>query len=209
MKVKVRNFTNKVVGDFEITPKLFVSDEMANRTDILNQVVLYQRAKKRAGTRETLETSGVSGSTRKIYNQKGSGRARHGSKKVVQFRGGAVAFGPHNRSFAFSLNKKLRRLALRIALTIKLKDKKFIVLDKMSMKNSKAKECKKFLADFGISSVLLVDNEIDKNLALSFGNIYKSDVLPVVGLNVLDILSHDSICVTERAVEAIAARLLV
>jgi large subunit ribosomal protein L4 len=164
-------------------------------------------AKRRSGCHKTKERSEVKGSTRKIYKQKGTGQARHGAITAPIFVGGGIVFGPRVRSHGYSLNKKIRNLGLKVALSLKLKENSLIVLDKAKLKVGKSTELNKRLKALEIKSALFVDISVDENLKHSSANLLGVDVLPVIGLNVLDILQHQKLILTTEAVKKIEERL--
>ena len=145
--------------------------------------------------------------TTKMYRQKGTGRARHGSKKAPIFSGGGKAFGPKPRSFAIDLPKKVRALALKHALSAKAKSDTLIVIDKCEIKDAKTKELKSRFAKLGFGSVLIIDGAaVQEAFAKAARNLPDVDVLPVAGINVYDILRHEKLVLTKAAVEALEAR---
>ena len=177
------------------------------RADLLHRMVRYQLAKRRAGTVSVKDRSEITATTAKMYRQKGTGRARHGSRKPGVFRGGGKAFGPKPRSFAFDLPKKVRALALKHALSSKVKAEELIVLESCDVKDAKTKVLKSQFDKLGFGSVLIVDGaEVQTNFALAARNIPHVDVLPVQGINVYDILRHDKLVLTKAALEALEAR---
>lgn len=204
MEVAVKSFENKEVGQINLNDTVFGVEE---RQDILFRVVNWQLAKRRSGCHKTKERSEVQGSTRKIYKQKGTGQARHGAITAPIFVGGGTVFGPRVRSHEHSLNKKIRNLGLRVALSLKLKENSIIVLDKAELKAAKTAELNKKLKALEIKSALFVDTEINKNLLHSAANVIGVDVLPVIGLNVLDILQHQKLVLTTDAIKKIEERL--
>src|SRR4029077_3401413 len=153
MKLTVRNLDNQEVGDIELAEEVF---GLPIRRDILARVVNWQLAKRRSGTHKTKGISEIQGTTKKPYKQKGTGRARAGSLRSPQFRGGATIFGPVVRSHAFGLQKKVRRLALKNALTAKQKDGKLVVLDKASLTGPKTRQLAKQFEALGWKSVLII-----------------------------------------------------
>jgi large subunit ribosomal protein L4 len=170
-------------------------------------MVQYQLAKRRAGTHVAKGRSDVVGTGAKMYRQKGTGRARHGDKKVPQFRGGGKAFGPKFRSHAIGLPKKVRALALRHALSAKAKAKELVVLEQASSADAKTSGLKKKFAKLGFESVLIIDGAaLDQNFGLAARNIPNVDVLPVQGINVYDILRREKLVLTKAAIEALEAR---
>lgn len=205
MEVVVKSFDNEDVGHVKLNDSVFAVEE---RKDILFRVINWQLAKRRSGCHKTKERSEIQGSTRKIYKQKGTGQARHGAITAPIFVGGGTVFGPRVRSHAHSLNKKIRNLGLRVALSLKLRENSIIVLDKANLKAAKSAELNKKLKALEIKSALIVDTSIDKNLMYSSANVMGIDVLPVVGLNVLDILQHKILVLTTDAVKKIEERLV-
>ncbi|MEJ0062524.1 MAG: 50S ribosomal protein L4 [Alphaproteobacteria bacterium] len=205
MKATVVNLDNKKVGEVDLLDAVFGVEE---RSDVLARAVYWQQAKKRAGTHKTKGISEISGTTRKPWAQKGSGRARQGSLRSPQFRKGAVIFGPVVRSHAHDLPKKFRRLALCMALAGKLKAGKLIVLDAAKSDSPKTKDMIARLGSLGASSALIIDGaNLDKNFALAIRNMPFVDLLPEQGANVYDILRHETLVLTRNAVEQLQARL--
>ncbi|GBF27356.1 50S ribosomal protein L4 [bacterium MnTg02] len=204
MKADVTTLDAKKAGTVDLSDAIF---GLEPRTDILHRMVRYQLAKRQSGTHFAQGRSDVVGTGAKMYKQKGTGRARHGNKKVPQFRGGGKAFGPSPRSHAIKLPKKVRALALRYALSAKAKAKELIVLDKTESGEAKTSGLKKKFAKLGFESVLIIDgSEVDKNFGLAARNIPNVDVLPVQGINVYDILRRKKLVLTKAAVEALEAR---
>ncbi len=206
MKVKVTNLENKDAGEIELSDSVF---GVPVRPDLLHRAVRWQLAKRQAGTHSSKTVGEISGTTRKPWNQKGSGRARASSLRSPQFRGGAVIFGPTPRSHAHKLPKKVRRLALLSALSSKQAEGKLHVLDSASLKDGKTAALAGHLAKLKLTStVLLIDGpEIDKNLAFAARNLVGFDVLPQQGANVYDILRRDTLILTRSAIEHLEARL--
>ena len=205
MKAKVISLDNSDAGEIELADEVF---GVKVRRDILARVVHWQLAKRRAGTHKAKGISDISGTTKKPWKQKGTGRARQGSLRSPQFRGGAVIFGPVVRSHEFGLQKKVRRLALKNALTAKQKDGKLIVLDKASAKDPKTSALAKQFEALGWTSVLIIDGAtLDENFARAARNLPGIDVLPQQGANVYDILRRDTLVLTRDAVQALEARL--
>jgi large subunit ribosomal protein L4 len=205
MKLPVRNLDNEEVGDIELADEVF---GVKVRPDILARVVNWQLAKRRAGTHKTKGISEISGTTRKPYKQKGTGRARQGSLRSPQFRGGAVIFGPVVRSHEFSLQKKVRRLGLKCALSAKRAEGKLVVIDAATLGEAKTKALRARFDTLGWASVLIIDGAaIDEGFARAARNLPKVDVLPQQGANVYDILRRDTLVLTRAAVEQLEARL--
>src|ERR1700761_119799 len=205
MKASVKNLANQEVGSIELDETVF---GLPVRKDILARMVNYQLAKRRAGTHKTKLIGDIAGTTKKPWNQKGTGRARQGSLRSPQFRGGAVVFGPLVRSHAFDLQKKVRKLALKTALSAKQAEGKLIVLDRASIDSPKTKLLVERFEKLGWTSVLIIDGpEVDEGFARAARNIPKVDVLPQQGANVYDILRRDTLVLTKSAVEHLEARL--
>ncbi len=205
MKAKVTTFQNKAAGDIELDDAVF---GLKPRKDILARVVNWQLAKRRAGTHKTRTVSEIRGSTAKPFKQKGTGRARQGSSRAAQMRGGATTFGPVVRSHAHALPKKVRKLGLRNALSAKQADGKLVIVDEAKLKAPKTKDLVKAMSKQSWGSVLVIDGpEVDDNFARAASNLAHFDVLPQQGANVYDILRRDTLVLTKAAVEHLEARL--
>jgi len=205
VKLTVRDLDNREVGDIELSEAVF---GLPVRRDILARVVNWQLAKRRAGTHKAKGISDISGTTKKPYKQKGTGRARQGSLRSPQFRGGAVIFGPVVRSHEFDLQKKVRRLGLKTALSAKQAEGKLVVLDAARIEEAKTKALRARLDAFGWASVLIIDGSaVDQNFARAARNLPTVDVLPQQGANVYDILRRDTLVLTRDAVQSLEARL--
>lgn len=206
MKIQVVSLDGKKIGEADVSDELFAQAEI--RKDILDRAVQWQLAKRRAGTHASKTISGVSGTTKKPYAQKGSGNARQGSLRSPQFRKGGVIFGPVVRSHAYDLPKKVRQLALKIALSSKAKDGKLIVLEAARTDSHKTKTLVTQLKKLGIQSALIIDGaNLDLNFCRAAANIPHVDVLPEQGANVYDILRRDTLVLTRNAIEQLEARL--
>jgi large subunit ribosomal protein L4 len=204
MKADVTTLEAKKAGTVDLPDAVF---GLEPRADLLHRMVCYQLANRRAGTVSVQDRSEVTGSTAKIMRQKGSGRARHSTRKANLFRGGGKAFGPKPRDYANGLPKKVRALALRHALSAKVKSNELIVLERASVKEPKTGALRKKFAKLGFDSALIIDGaEVDKNFSLAARNIAGVDVLPVQGINVYDILRRDKLVLTKAAIEALEAR---
>ena len=205
MKLSVRNLDNQEVGDIELADEVF---GLPVRRDILARVVNWQLAKRRAGTHKAKGVSEISGTSKKPYKQKGTGRARQGSLRSPQFRGGAVIFGPVPRGHEFDLQKKVRRLGLKTALSAKQAEGKLIVIDNATVTEAKTKALRGRFAALGWESVLIIDGaEINEGFARAARNLPRVDVLPQQGANVYDILRRDTLVLTRDAVQSLEARL--
>jgi len=205
MKVNVTNLDAERVGDIDLADEVFGATV---RRDILARVVNWQLAKRRAGTHKAKGISDIQGTTKKPWRQKGTGRARQGSLRSPQFRGGAVIFGPVPRDHGFGLQKKVRRLGMLSALSAKQADGKLVVLDSASLPAAKTKELAQRFKKLGWASVLIIDGpEVDEGFARAARNLPKVDVLPQQGANVYDILRRDTLVLTRAAVQHLEARL--
>ena len=205
MKCKVMSLDAKEVGSIDLNDKIF---GVAVRPDLLTRMVNWQLAKRRRGTHKTKGVSEIRGTTAKPYKQKGTGRARQGSLRSPQFRGGAVIFGPVVRSHAFDLPKKVRKLALKTALSSKAADGKVVVLDSTELAKPKTKELAARLKKLGWTSALIVDGaEVGANFGRAARNLPHIEVLPQQGINVYDILRNDLLVLTKAAVSHLEERL--
>ena len=205
MKLPVQTLTAESAGEIEVSDAVFGIEMI--RGDILQRMVTYQLAKRRAGTHKVQTRNENSRTGKKMYKQKGTGGARHGSRRAPQFVGGSRAFGPVVRSHAFDLPKKVRALALRHALSSKVRAGTLIVLDNAALDAPKTSALKERLAGLNIRSALVIGGpEVDANFALAARNIPLVDVLPNAGLNVYDVLRRDTLVLTRAAIEAIEAR---
>lgn len=204
MKADVTTLDAKKAGTVDLSDDVFGLDP---RADLLHRMVRYQLAKRRAGNSSSQDRSQVNATTAKMYRQKGTGRARHGSKKAPIFRGGGKSFGPKPRSFAHDLPKKVRALALKHALSAKVKKDELIVIDSCELKGGKTNALKSRFAKLGFVSALIIDGAtVEESFARAARNIPRVDVLPVQGINVYDILRHDKLVLTKAALEALEAR---
>ncbi|MBX7146367.1 MAG: 50S ribosomal protein L4 [Alphaproteobacteria bacterium] len=205
MKCPVISLDNKSVGEIELSDEIFM---VPVRKDILARMVNWQLAKRRAGTHKAKQIGDISGTTKKPYNQKGTGRARQGSLRSPQFRGGAVIFGPVVRSHAHDLPKKVRRLALKTALSAKKAEGKLIVLDDAKMTTNKTKDFLQKIKKLGWDSALMIGGaELDNNLRFAASNVPNFDLLPQQGINVYDILRRNFLVLTRDAIQHLEANL--
>lgn len=203
MQVDIITLENTPAGSADLPDEFFAATP---RQDIMARVVHWQLSKRRAGTHKVKGVAEVSGTTKKPYKQKGTGNARQGSLRSVQFRTGGVAHGPVVRSHEYSLNKKVRRLGLISALSQKAAEKKLIVLDAAKGDSRTGALAKKIKA-LGWSSALIIDGAVDEGFLRAARNIHKVDVLPTIGANVYDILQHDVLAITTAGLEGLKARL--
>jgi large subunit ribosomal protein L4 len=205
MEIKVTTLDQGDAGTLELNPAVFAQPV---RTDILHDVVRWQLAKRRQGTHQTKTRGEISKTTKKMYKQKGTGRARHGAASAPQFRGGGKAFGPSPRDHAIDLPKKVRQLGLKCALSSKLAEGKLVVLDQASLPEAKTKQLAERLKALGWSSALVIDGgDFERNFLLAARNLVGIDLLPAMGANVYDILRRDTLVLTRAAVEQLEARL--
>lgn len=205
MKIAVKDLQNKEVGQMDLDDSVFGVDV---RPEILHTMVHYQLNKRRAGTHKVKTRGEVTGTGAKPWRQKGTGRARAGDLKRPQDIGGGTVFGPVVRSHATDLPKKMRKLALKTALSAKAKEGKLVILDKAEAKDHKTKPMVAALSKFGFNSALIVGGkEIDVNFARATSNIPRVDVLPSQGANVYDILRRDTLILTKDAVAELTEKL--
>lgn len=208
MKLEVIKLDASKAGSVDVSDLVFGIEDI--RSDILSRVVNWQLAKRRAGTHKVQTRNENSRTGKKMYKQKGSGGARHGSRRAPQFVGGSRAFGPVVRSHAFDLPKKVRALGLRHALSSKIKSGSLIVLDQAVIETPKTQTLLASFEKLGLKNALFITGtEVDANFALASRNIPNIDVLPTAGLNVYDILRRHTLVLTKSAVEAIEARFAV
>jgi len=204
MELKVTTLEGGEAGSVNLSEAIF---GLEPRADLIQRCIVWQLAKRRAGTHAVKNRADIWRTGKKMYGQKGTGGARHGSARVPQFRGGGRAFGPVVRSHEIGLPKKVRALALRHALSAKAKDGGIVVLDKASVKDGKTKELASHLKKLGWASALIVDGaEVEAGFRLAARNIPNIDVLPVQGINVYDILRRGKLVLTKAALDALEAR---
>ena len=204
MKIDITSLDGQTDGSIELDDAIF---GLEPRQDLIARMVRYQLAKRRAGTHKVKTRAEIARTGKKLYKQKGTGSARHGSARVPQFRGGGRAFGPVVRSHAHALPKKVRALALRHALSAKAAEGELMVWSAASAEVHKTKLLKDKFATIGLSSALIVDGAaVEENFARAARNIPKIDVLPVQGINVYDILRRDKLVLTRAAVDALELR---
>lgn len=205
MKAKIVTLDNKDSGEIELNDAIF---GLIARADILQRVVEWQRARKRAGTHASKTRSEVSGTTKKAFKQKGTGRARQGTHRATQHRGGARVHGPVVRDHGFSLPKKIRALGLKMALSAKQASGQLRIIDEAKVKDAKTAVMVKQFEKLALSKPLFITGAIvDEAFAKSARNIKGVDVLPVQGANVYDILRHKELVLTKEAVEGLQSRL--
>ncbi|QKX02158.1 50S ribosomal protein L4 [Wolbachia endosymbiont of Dirofilaria (Dirofilaria) immitis] len=204
MECKLVDLSSGDVGVVQLNPLMFFVKQKLN---ILHDIVMWQLAKRRAGTHKTRGISDISGTTAKPYSQKRTGRARQGSLRSPQFRGGEIIFGPVVRSHAYSLNKKVRELGLRIALSLKYFNNQIIILDSLDINVRKTSEMCRYVKKFKFSSFLIVGDYGD-NLLRATRNLRYVNLIKPIGLNVFDMLNHECIMLTNDALKSLEDRLL-
>lgn len=205
MQCDVMSLDNKKVGSIELDDSVF---GLPVRGDLIARAVNWQLAKRRKGSHKTRQRGEIRGTSAKMMNQKGSGRARHGNEKAPQMRGGGVAFGPVVRSHAHGLPKKVRRLALKTALSAKQAAGSLVVIDAAKLKSGKTKDLAQRADKLGWSSALIIEGaELDENFAAAASNVLGMNVLPTEGANVYDIMRSGTLVLTQDAVNKLVERL--
>jgi large subunit ribosomal protein L4 len=205
VKIDITSFDGQAAGSIELSDDVF---GLEPRKDLIFRMIRWQLAKRRAGTHAVKNRAEIARTGKKMYKQKGTGGARHGSARVPQFRGGGRAFGPQVRSHEHDLTKKVRQLALKHALSAKAKDGGIIVWEKAELAEPKTKILVGGFAKSGLVNALIIDGAApEKNFALAARNIPQIDVLPVEGVNVYDIIRREKLVLTRAAVDALEARL--
>ena len=204
MKLDITTLDGARAGSVELDEAIF---GLEPRPDLLQRMVRWQLAKRRAGTHAVQNRSDVNRTRKKLYKQKGTGNARHGAASAPQFRGGGRAFGPVVRDHSHDLPKKVRALALKHALSAKLKSSTLIVVDDVKLEDGKTKALAERFGKLGLSSALIIGGaEVDVNFGRAARNLPQIDVLPVQGINVYDILRREKLVLTRAAVDALEAR---
>lgn len=203
--VDIINTKGDKVSEAELSDDIF---NVPVKAPILHQVVKAQLAGRRSGTAAVKNRSDIAGSQRKLYRQKGTGRARKGNIKSPLLRGGGVVFGPHPRSYAQKMPKKVRKLALKMALTSKLQDRQLLVLEGFEMPEIKTKDFVSTVQSLKAGNALIVTVDANRNLELSSRNVPGVKVLRCEGLNVYDILKYDKLVLLQDAIKGIEGRLL-
>jgi large subunit ribosomal protein L4 len=204
MELKITSLDGKESGSVTLSDAIF---GLEPRTDIIHRCVVWQLAKRRSGTHAVKNRADIHRTGKKMYRQKGTGSARHGSARVNLFRGGGRSFGPLTRSHEIGLPKKVRALALRHALSAKAKDGGIIVIEALSVKDGKTKALRGHFEKLGVSNALFIDGaEIAAGVLTAARNIPNIDILPVVGINVYDVMRRHKLVLTRAAVDALEAR---
>jgi large subunit ribosomal protein L4 len=204
VKAQVHNLDAEGTTEIELKDSIF---GLEPRADLLQRVVVWQLAKRRAGTHKVLTRGEINRTKKKVYKQKGTGQARHGARSAPLFVGGAKAMGPVQHSHAFDLPKKVRALGLRHALSAKAKDGALVVIESAKAEGIKTKDLAQRLGRIGAENALIVDGAFEGNFSLSARNLAGVRLLPIAGLNVYDILHRDKLVLTTAAVRAIEERL--
>jgi large subunit ribosomal protein L4 len=205
VKIDVTSFDGQTAGSIDLSDEVF---GLEPRADLIFRMIRWQLAKRRAGTHAVKNRAEIARTGKKMYKQKGTGGARHGSARVPQFRGGGRAFGPQVRSHEHDLTKKVKALALRHALSAKAKDGAIVIWENALLAEPKTKLLKAGFDKTGLASALIIDGAAPQiNFALAARNLPRIDVLPVEGVNVYDIIRRDKLVLTRSAVDALEARL--
>jgi large subunit ribosomal protein L4 len=204
MKIDVISLDGTAEGSVELSDEIF---GLEPREDLIARMVRYQLAKRRAGTHVAMGRADVWRTGKKLYKQKGTGHARHGSARAPQFRGGGKAHGPVMRSHEHELTKKVKALALKHALSAKAKDGGIIIWSDTKIADAKTKSLLANFAKLGLTNALIIDGAVPEvNFELAARNIPHIDVLPIQGINVYDILRRDKLVLTKAALDALEAR---
>ena len=205
MELPLTHFDGKKSGSVKLSDAIFGLDP---RPDLIHRCIVWQLAKRRAGTHKVKNRAEIWRTGKKMYKQKGTGGARHGSQRANLFRGGGRSFGPVVRSHAIDLPKKVRVLALKHALSAKAKDGGIVLIEDAKLAETKTKLLKGHFAKLGVANALIIDGaEIDNSFRLATRNIPNIDVLPIQGINVYDILRRQKLVLTRAALDALEARL--
>src|SRR5579884_2171224 len=201
MKLSLYNVQGDVVGDVELNDAVF---GVATNVPLMHQAVVQQLANRRVGTASTKTRAQITGTTKKMYKQKGTGRARHGSRKVNLWTGGGVAHGPHPRSYEQHMPKKMRRAAIKSALSVKARDNQIVVLDALTLEAPRTKEMLALLGRLPVSGkVLLAMDAFQEAVVLSARNIPRLRTCPATALNTYDLLNHDYVVTTVPAIRQV------
>ena len=205
MDIAIKNLDNVKIGDIKLSSNIF---GLSLRPDILNRMVNWQRSRKQSGNHKTRLIHEISGTTKKPWKQKGTGRARAGSLRITQFRGGSTMFGPRVRSHAHKLPKRFRSLALKIALSSKKTEGNLHVFDTLNLESNKTKYFVQKFEKLSLGKSLFIDGEtINKNFFQATFNVPNVDVLPQQGINVYDIINHKTLILTKDAIKYLEKRL--
>jgi len=203
--VDVQNINGEKVSQIDLADSIF---NVPLKGSILHEVVIMQLARRRSGSASVKHRSDVKGSGKKLFRQKGTGRARRGDIKSPLLRGGGVAFGPDPKSYSYNVPKKVRKLALKMALTSKFQENAILVLDRFELEKIKTRKFAEVLNSLNVKNVLIVSDKKNENLELSSRNVPGVKVLRTEGLNVYDILKYRNLILAESSIEVIERRLL-
>jgi len=204
MELKVTTLSGGEAGSVTVSDAIF---GLEPRQDLIHRCVVWQLAKRQAGTHAVKNRADIHRTGKKMYRQKGTGGARHGSARVNLFRGGGRSFGPHPRSHEIGLPKKVRALALKHALSAKAKDGGLIIIDALALTETKTKALREGFEKLGLANALIIDGaEVGTQVRLAARNIPNIDLLPVAGINVYDVLRRHTLVLTRAAVDALEAR---
>jgi large subunit ribosomal protein L4 len=204
MQFNITSFDGESAGTVDVLDSIF---GLEPRTDIIHRCVVWQLAKRQRGTHAVKNRAEINRTGKKMYRQKGTGSARHGSARVNLFRGGGRSFGPHPRSHEIGLPKKVRALALKHALSAKAKDDGIVVIEALELKDAKTKALRNQFEKLGLLNALIIDGaEVAPSVRTAARNIPNIDVLPIAGINVYDILRRQKLVLTRAAVDALEAR---
>jgi large subunit ribosomal protein L4 len=204
VELKVTTLDGKKSGSVTVSDAIF---GLEPRPDIIHRCVVWQLAKRQRGTHEVKNRADIDRTGKKMYRQKGTGSARHGSARVNLFRGGGRSFGPHTRSHEIGLPKKVRALALKHALSAKAKDDGILVIEALALKEAKTKALRRQFEKLGVSNALFIDGaEIAADVRMAARNIPDIDLLPVAGINVYDVMRRQTLVLTRAAIDALEAR---
>jgi large subunit ribosomal protein L4 len=203
--VDVQNIDGEKISQVDLAETIFNVDV---KKSVLHEVVTMQLASKRKGSASVKHRSDIRGSQRKLFRQKGTGKARMGNIKSPLLRGGGSVFGPDPRDYSYKVPKKVRKLALKMALTCKLKDDELLVVDKFEFEQIKTKKFLEVAENLKITNALIVIDDKNENLELSARNVSNIKVLQTKGLNVVDILKYKNLVLVESSIKAIEGRLL-
>lgn len=204
MKLSIKTLAGKEAGEIELNDDIF---GLEPREDILARVVRWQLAKRRAGTHDVKNRSEIARTGKKLYKQKGTGRARHSSARANLFRGGGRSFGPTPRDHSHDLPKKVRALGLKHALSSKAQNENLIIIESIEIKDGKTKALREQFGKLGWANALIIDGDIvSENFGRAARNVPHIDVLPVQGINVYDILRREQLVLTKAALSALEER---
>lgn len=205
MKFEIKSLENKKIGDIDLPEAIFGAEV---REDLIARTITWQLARRQRGTHKTKTISEIRGTTKKPFRQKGTGNARQGSLRSAQMRGGSTIFGPLPRSHAHDLNKKVRKLALKSALSHKVAANKVVILDTLKSSSLKTQDLIVKIQKLGLKNALIIDGAaVDENFKKASANIFGIDVLPTQGANVYDIIRRDTLVLTKEAIEKLEQRL--